>query len=93
MSIYLTAVIKAKPGKAEIMKAILLELVGHSSKEEACLQYELYQEEDTFIFHERWKDITGLELHNQQPHLKAFISKTADLTDGTPVIYQTERIA
>lgn len=93
MSIYLTAIIKAKPGNAELMKTILLELVGHSSKEEACLQYELYQEENTFIFHERWKDEAGLDLHNQQPHLKAFISKTADIIDGTPVIYQTQRLA
>ncbi|NHA05298.1 antibiotic biosynthesis monooxygenase [Mucilaginibacter sp. HC2] len=94
MSIYLTALIKSIPGEAEALKAHLLELVSHSTKETACLQYDLYQadDENTFIFHEEWADAAGLELHNSQPHIERFISNTAHLRDGDIIIYKTQPV-
>jgi quinol monooxygenase YgiN len=95
MSIYLTAIIKSKPGQAESLKTHLLELVSHSTKEAACLQYDLHQVEsdpDMFIFHEEWSDAAGLEQHNTQPHIQNFINNTNDLRDGDIVIYKTQRV-
>ncbi|WP_183563500.1 putative quinol monooxygenase [Mucilaginibacter sp. SP1R1] len=95
MSIYLTAIIKSKPGQAEALKSHLLELVSHSTKETACLQYDLHQvqdDPDMFIFHEEWSDAAGLELHNTQPHIQKFINNTADLRNGDVIIYKTEPV-
>jgi quinol monooxygenase YgiN len=96
MSIYLTAIIKSKPGQAEILKPHLLELVSHSTKEAACLQYDLHQIEgdpDTYIFHEEWSDAAGLELHNTQPHILTFINNSNDLRNGDIIIYQTQPVS
>jgi quinol monooxygenase YgiN len=95
MSIYLTAIIKSKPGQAEALKPHLLELVSHSKKEIACLQYDLHQAEDNpdmYIFHEEWSDATGLELHGNQPHIQNFINNTAELRDGDTIIYKTQPV-
>lgn len=95
MSIYLTAIIKSKPGQAEILKTHLLELVCHSTKEAACLQYDLHQvdsDPDIFIFHEEWSDAAGLDLHNTQPHILNFINNTNDLREGNIIIHKTQPV-
>ncbi|MGN8072091.1 putative quinol monooxygenase [Mucilaginibacter sp. SG564] len=94
MSIYLTALIKSKPGQAEALKKHLLELVSHSTQEAACLQYDLHQadDENTFIFHEEWADAAGLDLHNTQPHIQQFINNTAHLRNGDIIIYKTQPV-
>jgi hypothetical protein len=55
MSVYLTAVLTAKSGSAETLKALLQDLVVYAKKEEACLQYELYQsaEDEIYLFFKR----------------------------------------
>ncbi|GEP50164.1 lipoprotein [Flavobacterium noncentrifugens] len=96
MIVYLTAVVKSKPGKSELLKSLLFELVSHSIKENACLQYELHQssdDENVFIFHEEWASTEGLALHNSQPHLKAFVEKSAGILDGGFNIYKTNKIS
>jgi quinol monooxygenase YgiN len=50
MSVYLTAVLTAKSGSAETLKALLQDLVVYAKKEEACLQYELYQSAEDEIY-------------------------------------------
>jgi quinol monooxygenase YgiN len=97
MKIYLTALLKCKPGTTAQMKSYLEALVAASNKEEACEQYELYQstgDDDTqFIFHETWASQQGLDLHGQQPHITLFKQQIADVIDGPLVIYKTERVA
>ncbi|WP_345209994.1 putative quinol monooxygenase [Mucilaginibacter gynuensis] len=96
MSIYLTALVKCKPGTTAQMKGYLQQLVAASTQEAACLQYELYQsteDETQFIFHETWADQPGLDLHNGQPHLQTFKQQIADIIDGTVTVYKTDRAA
>jgi len=69
MKVYLTAIVKSKPGSVEALKPLLSTLVSQSTQEEACLQYELYQsaeDENMFIFHETWSDQDGLDAHNSE---------------------------
>jgi len=96
MPIYLTATVKSKPGKSEVLKELLLILVENSKQEEACVQYDLHQsqnEPEFFIFHEEWKTQAGLDLHNKQPHIADFLKASAQLIDGQISIYQTDKIA
>ncbi|WP_316802246.1 putative quinol monooxygenase [Pedobacter nototheniae] len=94
MSIYLTVTIKGKVEKVEELKAILLDMVVNSRREEACLQYDLHQqvEENIFIFHEEWASQAGLDAHNNQTYIKAFGEKSKDLANEI-VIYSTEKLA
>jgi quinol monooxygenase YgiN len=96
MSLYLTAIIKAKPGQAERMKSLLLELTTASREEEACLQYDLHQSTtaaELFIFHEEWADREGFDLHNSQAHIAKFIKASQDIIDGQVLLHQTEKIS
>lgn len=96
MSIYLTALVKSKTGKADELKAILINMVIQSRQEEACIQYDLHQstdDENLFIFQEEWASAEGLEAHNQQPYLTAFASVAPELTEGTVVIHRTQKIS
>ena len=95
MSIYLTALVKSKPGKAEQLKAILKNMVVESRKEDACIQYDLHQstdDENLFIFQEEWASAEGLEAHNQQPYLTDFAKVAPELTDGAVVIHRTQKL-
>ena len=55
MEINLTVIIKSKPEYREELKSVLKNLVENSTKEAACLQYDLHQnieDPNVFIFHE-----------------------------------------
>ena len=96
MSIYLTAISRAKPQHVDQFKALLLTLVVESRKEEACIQYDLHQSTDNpalFIFHEEWASKEALELHNQTAHIAKFIKNSADIIDGNVAIHITEKLA
>jgi quinol monooxygenase YgiN len=96
MHIYLTAILKSKPGNASVLKDYLKELVIASRKEEACLQYDLHQlteDENIFIFHEIWADQKGLDLHNSQVHLQHFAQQAGEILDGPVVIYKTDKVS
>lgn len=96
MSIYLTAISRAKPQHVDQFKALLLTLVVESRKEEACIQYDLHQSTDNpalFIFHEEWVSKEALELHNQTAHIAKFIKDSADIIDGNVAIHITEKLA
>jgi quinol monooxygenase YgiN len=96
MPINLTVILKSKPESKEILKSLLLELVQNSTKETACLQYDLHQsveESTTFIFHEVWENEAGLKLHNEQSYLISFFENVKPLLLEAPIVYRTEKLA
>lgn len=96
MAIYLTAIIKSKPEKTAEVKMVLLEMVQKSTQEEACLHYELFQEQTDstiFIFHEIWKDQEGFEKHNQQAYIQAFFERSNTLLHEAPLVYFNNKLS
>lgn len=90
MSIYLTAILKAKKESVQDLKTILDNMVLNTRKEEACEKYDLRQgleDETVFIFHEIWKSKEGLDAHNQQSYIKGFVEKAPDLLEKPAEIY------
>jgi quinol monooxygenase YgiN len=81
MEINLTVIIKSKPEYREGLKSVLKNLVGNSTKEAACLRYDLHQnieDPNVFIFHEIWKNKEGLDLHKEQSYSLQF-NRTSEL--------------
>jgi quinol monooxygenase YgiN len=96
MSVYLTAVFTAKAGSSETLKTLLQDLVVQSTKEAACLQYELYQsaeDENIFVFHETWESQDGLDGHNGQPYIQNLIEKAPGLVAVPITLYKTTRLS
>ncbi|NPA35806.1 MAG: antibiotic biosynthesis monooxygenase [Chlorobi bacterium] len=83
--VIVTARIKAKQGKTEILKKILNNLTGPSRKEEGCINYELLISDDVsglFMFYETWRDREALAKHLATPHIREFIGASKELIDG-----------
>lgn len=96
MKINLTVILKSKPENRVLLKSLLLDLVQNSTKEAACIQYDLHQsieEPNTFIFHEIWENQDGLNLHNQQSYIQSFFEKAKALLQETPIVYKTDKLA
>jgi quinol monooxygenase YgiN len=78
------------------LTAKLKKLVALSTKEAACLQYDLHQDKEdasVFVFHETWKDEAGLDNHNKQAYIKEFFATAKVLLDREPIVYSTLRVA
>jgi quinol monooxygenase YgiN len=73
---------QAKHGKENELEEALLELVSHSRKEAACINYDLHRHLDKpgmFVFYENWIDRDGLEQHRKTQHIADFRSRASDL--------------
>ena len=71
-------------------------MVVDSRKEEACLQYDLFQsdeDENVFVFNEIWKDQAGLDSHNNQPYLVKFQKESVSLLNDSVIIYKTNKLS
>ncbi|SDX83476.1 putative quinol monooxygenase [Flavobacterium degerlachei] len=96
MKIHLTVILKSKTENIELFASKLKELVTQSTKEAACLQYDLHQSKEDpsiFIFHETWKDKEGLDNHNQQSYIQEFFATAKTLLEVEPIVYSTSRVA
>ncbi len=82
---------KAKPGKANELRAALLALVDPTHREEGCAQYDLHvntANAGEFVFFERWTSRELLDRHLASAHLQAFVA-TADQLLAEPAQIET----
>jgi quinol monooxygenase YgiN len=95
MEINLTVIIKSKPEYREELKSVLKNLVDNSTKEAACLRYDLHQnieDPNVFILHEVWKNKEGQDLHNEQLYSLQFNRTSEFFLEEKTIVYVTSRI-
>ncbi|MFH7017406.1 putative quinol monooxygenase [Flavobacterium sp. FlaQc-47] len=90
--ISITAIFKSRPENKEQLQSMLDYLVTETRKEAACERYDLHAAENVFIIWEEWKDQPGLDIHNNQPYLKDFITKSESLVSEPAQVYKTVQI-
>ncbi len=76
------AIIKAKPGKEDIVKRELMSLLDLTRAEKGCLNYDLHQcdaDGTEFLFYENWEDQECFDRHLQATHVTTFLSKADEL--------------
>jgi quinol monooxygenase YgiN len=72
------AVLKANDGKREELKSALQALISPTRQEEGCLDYALFQLQDSpdvFYMRESWKGQEALDAHIALPHFQAFVQQ------------------
>jgi quinol monooxygenase YgiN len=77
----------AKAGKEDELKDVLTGLIPPSRREIGCYQYDLLRNPDDprdFCFVERWEDDKAFEQHGATGHVKAAMSQTQGLVEGSP---------
>jgi quinol monooxygenase YgiN len=83
-----TAVLKARPGKADELVALLRGLASHSRSEPGNLRWDLWQDQNdktTFIIDELYKDIGSVQAHRATPHFQNYASRINELATRTAV--------
>ena len=76
------AVLKAKPGKQDALKAGLLSLIEPTRAEPGNLDYVLFERRDepgTFYMREAFKDQTALDAHFATAYFQRFAATADDL--------------
>ena len=74
--------LKARPGREEEVKQILLGNVAPTRAERGCIDYDLHQSHDDpglFLFYENWESRADLDAHGQSPHIQALRARAAEL--------------
>jgi len=91
----ITASILAEPGKRELVKQSLLNLIPPTLAEEGCLNYDLHEDlenSDHFFFYENWETRQHWLNHNDSAHIAAH-KKATEGTVAKVVIQQLSPIS
>lgn len=77
-----------KPGHADQLRKLLVDLVAPSRGHEGSLQYHLHEQEDgRFFLYEVWRSQADLDRHNASPLLRAFMDELPEHAQGAPEGY------
>jgi quinol monooxygenase YgiN len=88
-TINVIARVRAKEGKEDALKSVLLALIPPSRRELACYQYDLLQstaDPREFCFVERWDGEAALDQHAKSEHVNKAGTQMADLVEAPPDI-------
>lgn len=79
------AEVRAKPGKADALRAITLPLVAQVRRETNNLLYFAHEDLESpghFVFYEIFVTKADFEAHNATPHVTRWLARLPELADG-----------
>ena len=85
-NIKIIAVLAARPGKAEALRALLDGMIAPSRAEPGNLRYNLWQDRTDparFVLDELYADDEAIAAHRATPHFKTYLSQIEDLAERT----------
>ena len=88
-TVHVIARVRAKEGKEEALRNVLLALIPPSRRELACHQYDLLQsaaDPREFCFVERWDGEQALDQHARSEHVTKAGTQMTDLVEAPPDI-------
>ena len=83
------AILVARPGKAEELRALLTGMVRPSRAEPGNSQYNLWRDKgdlERFVIEERYLDDAAAAAHHATPHYKNYLLKINDLAERTALV-------
>ena len=84
-SLTVIARVRAKKGKAAILRKELRRLIAPTRAEADCINYDLHESQDDlalFVFYENWKSEAALATHMKTPHFLAAMKVIPKLVDA-----------
>jgi quinol monooxygenase YgiN len=76
---------KVKADKVDAFIDLFKEMVEPTGKEEGCIQYEMYRDEDEpsiLVAVEKWETRTAFDRHLLTDHFKRIVPAMSELMDG-----------
>ena len=88
-SVKVMAVLVARAGKSDELRALLAGMVGPSRGEPGNVQYDVWRDKanrDRFVVEERYLDETAAVAHHATPHFAHYLSTINDLAERTAMV-------
>jgi quinol monooxygenase YgiN len=88
-TVHVVSRLRAKEGKEEALKAVLIALVPPSRRELACYKYDLLQstaDSREFCIVEKWDGEPALDQHARSEHVTKAGAQMTDLVEAPPDI-------
>lgn len=92
----IVAVLTARAGKTEDLKALLLGMTAPSRSEPGNLRYDLWLDQanpDCFVLDELYTDTAAVAAHRETPHFKNYLSRISDLAERMPFVLDPVQVA
>ena len=92
----IVAILVAKPGRAEELRALLDGMVVSSRAEPGNLQYDLWRDHADaarFVLMELYADEAAVAAHRASPHFKNYLAKINDLAERTAIVLDPLEVA
>jgi quinol monooxygenase YgiN len=90
------AILAARPGKTDELKALVLGMVAPSRAEPGNLRWDVWQDQaDTgrFVLDELYKDNAAVAAHRETPHFKHYLARINDLAERTALVLDPAEVA
>ena len=84
----ITAILVAKPGKAEALANLLREMTTPSRSEPGNLRWDVWLDQsdaNRFVLDELFVDDNAIEAHRESPHFKRYAAQVGELAERTPI--------
>lgn len=85
----IVAILTARPGKAEALRALLDGMLTPSRAEAGNLRYDLWVDQadpNRFVLDELYRDNAAIAAHRASPHFQDYLSKINDLAERVAVV-------
>jgi len=90
------AILTARPGKTEALRALLESMLAPSRAEPGNLRYDLWQDRTDsarFVLDELYADEGAIAAHRASPHFQNYLSQIEDLAERTPLTLDPVAVA
>ena len=92
----ITAILAARPGKANDLKALLFGMVPACRAEAGNLRWDIWQDQadpGRFVLDELYIDNAAVATHRATPHFKAYLAQINDLAERTAMVLDPVQVA
>ena len=88
-NVKIMAILAARPGKADELRALLDGMIAPSRSEPGNLRYDLWQDQSDparFVLDELYADNAAVTAHRATPHFQNYLSVIGELAERTALV-------
>ena len=95
-TVKIVAILTARPGQAEALRALLDGMLAPSRAEAGNLRYDLWRDQadpNRFVLDELYVDNDAIAAHRASPHFQDYLSRINDLAERTAAVLDPVAVA
>lgn len=95
-TVKIVAILTARPGRADDLKALLSGMIAPSRAESGNLRWDIWQDQADparFVLDELYTDNAAVVAHRETPHFMAYLAGIADIAERTALVLDPAEVA